>query len=152
LKIYDIRVHNTDNIKSIYQMSGESESMYTHTSTVACHYHRDSDDQRGGIPHYDVKDRHQEDVNGSFEILNNRILKESKNGDGHETYIYVQYCICGNIYFPGGLFRLMIIKSINDESSRSYRELCGCTADLSNCRWFFASEEEERGLRFIGNY
>jgi len=134
-------------------MSVASEELrYIHTSTIACHYHRDSDDARGGIPHYDVVDRRQEDVGNSFEVLNNRILKEGKAGDGHHVYIYAQYCICGNIYFSEGLFRLLIIKSIENESARSYRELCGCVADLSTCRWFFAEEEEERGLRLIGNY
>ena len=133
-------------------MSIASEELYTQTSTFACHYHRDSDDSQCGIPHYDVKDRHQEDVAISFEVLNNRILKESKAGDGHWTYIYAQYCTCGNIYFPEGLFRLLIIKSIEDEPSRSYRQRCGCVADLSNCQWFLAAEEENRGIRVIGNY
>lgn len=109
---------------------------------IICPTHQFSRYVPEDLNHYEVKTR---SPNSDIDELSRLVAKECVAGPGHEVYIYVKACQCGENEYPAGLFTVMRING-NGQDRNTYGLKCGCVISLDNMEWFLTSEESARGV------
>ena len=112
------------------------------TTPLRCAVHQFDRYTPADANHYNVMDR---TPNNDIDELIRIVAKECVAGPGHEIYIYVRGCRCGETEYPLGIFTVMRINS-NGSDRNTYGMACGCIVSLDNIEWFFASEESVREI------